>query len=542
MSEKSGYEEILERARKRKAREKYHKYIIAGIIVLILAVGTAVFLRKEPSADEPAAADAGQQTEVVVEVESLSEEDAAQMAELEEKQKVVDSYENLGLVNTSGYLNVRSEPDTSNNANIIGKLQENGACEILSTEGDWYYISSGEVEGYISSQYVLTGEEAREAALEHVSRMATILADKLNIRREPVQDPANVIGYALRGERYTIQEETDDGWYQIAGGYISADPEYTEAGYALNEARKLDLKEMALNQYDNLVISKVSDYLNVRNSPEQKSDNSNVIGKFPGNAAGEILETLDGWYKIKSGSIVGYISSDPQYVAVGQEAKNLAMQYAELTAIVLTDMLNVRSEPNTESTIWTQISKDERYHVLDQLDGWVQIELDTGDSGEGEEPDKAYISTRDNNVEVRYALEEAIKFSPLEEKANQLASRRNSLVNYALRFVGGRYVWGGTNPNTGADCSGFVQYVYRNSAGISLPRTSREQAKTGREVSSSQMQPGDLIFYTNSRGVVNHVAMYIGNGQIVHAASSRSGIKISTWNYRKPKTIRRYIE
>ena len=134
-----------------------------------------------------------------------------------------------------------------------------------------------------------------------------------------------------------------------------------------------------------------------------------------------------------------------------------------------------------------------------------------------------------------------IKFSPLEEKANQQASLRNKVVNYGLQFVVGRYVWGGTNPNTGADCSGFVQYVMRNAAGVSLPRTSREQAKVGRAIKSSEMLPGDLIFYANSSGTVNHVAMYIGNGQIVHAASRKSGIKISTWNYRSPKTIRRVL-
>ena len=145
-------------------------------------------------------------------------------------------------------------------------------------------------------------------------------------------------------------------------------------------------------------------------------------------------------------------------------------------------------------------------------------------------------------MEVRYALNEAIKFSPLEERANQQASLRNKVVNYALQFVGGRYVWGGNDPHTGADCSGFVRYVLKNIAGVNLPRTSREQAKTGRAIKSSEMKPGDLIFYANSRGTINHVAMYIGNGQIVHAASRKSGIKISTWNYRSPKTIRSFLD
>ncbi len=476
------------------------------------------------------------ETEPVTVESTLSPEEQERQRVLREKKAVVDSYENLGLVQVAGYLNVREAPGS--NGKIIGKLQQNSACEILDTEGEWCHVTSGGIEGYIHNRYVISGSQAREEAIAHVDKMAEVNTEKLNIRSEPVMvDASNVVAQALIHERYPVLEELE-GWIRIEEGYISSD--YVTVKYALNEARKLDLRAMALNQYDNLVISKVSSYLNIRKSPSTEDD-TNVIGKFPGKAAGEILETLDGWYKIKSGPITGYITADSEYVAVGQEARDLALESATLMAIVNTDKLNVRSGPTTDSKICTQISKEDRYTVLDQLDGWVQIELDTGDSEEGEETDKAFIATRDNNVEVRYALTEAIKFSPVEERANQQAALRSKVVNYALQFVGNRYVWGGTNPNTGADCSGFVQYVLRNAAGVSLPRTSREQAKAGRAVTSSEMLPGDLIFYTNSSGVVNHVAMYIGNGQIVHAASRRSGIKISTWNYRKPKTIRRFL-
>ena len=153
----------------------------------------------------------------------------------------------------------------------------------------------------------------------------------------------------------------------------------------------------------------------------------------------------------------------------------------------------------------------------------MEIELDETD---GEGTDHAYISTRDNNVEVRYALPEAIKFSPLEEAAQAAASLRTQVVNYALQFVGNPYVWGGTSLTNGVDCSGFTMQVMKH-FGVSLPHYSGSQAKMGKSVSSSEMRPGDLVFYANSGGTVNHVAMYIGNGQVVHAASSRSGIKIS---------------
>ena len=535
---KDDYTEIFNRAKKRWENFLYKKYILAGGAVVIVAVFLAVLAGSMGGASkqggEPAAAqaDSGENTPRT----TMSEEEIAAKKEAEEKQAVVDSYENLGLVQVSGYLNVREAPGPG--GKIIGKLQENSACEILGSDGEWFHISSGGIEGYISSQYVISGEEARRKALDYVEKRAIVGTENLNIRREPVLDPSNVVGQALLNERYRVLEELD-GWVRIESGYLSSD--YVTVELALNEARKLDLRTMALNQYDNLVISKVNNYLNIRKEPST-GDDTNIIGKFPSRAAGEILETLDGWYKIKSGPITGYITADPQYVAIGQEARDLAMDSASLTAIVTTDKLNVRSEPNTDSKIWTQISKEERYTVVSQLDGWVEIELDAGDSGEGESADKAYISTRDNNVDVRYALTEAIKFSPLEEKANKQAALRSKVVNYALQFVGGRYVWGGTNPNTGADCSGFVQYVLRNVAGVGLPRTSREQAKTGKAIKSGEMRPGDLIFYTNSGGTVNHVAMYIGNGQIVHAASKKSGIRISTWNYRTPKYIRNVLD
>ena len=548
--EKKDYTQILKRARRRRKRARYLHYAGIGTVLLLLVL--CVFFVWEKGGFPALSGNSGSveiatgsnaetgnpDSEENAEAAALSADAEAQDVHVEEaeKQAVVDSYQNLGLVQVSGYLNVRETPGSD--GKIIGKLEQNSACEILGTEGDWDHISSGGIEGYIHNQYVISGDEARKKALDYVTKMAIVETEKLNIRQDPVLDPANVVGQALVNERYTVEQELE-GWVKIPDGYISAD--YVTVGFALNEARKLDLKAMALNQYDNLLISKVNNYLNIRKEPSTDSQ-ANIIGKLPGKAAGEILETLDGWYKIKSGSITGYVTADPQYVAVGQEAKDLAVNAASLMAFVNTDRLNVRAEPNTDAKIWTQISKEERYSVVSQLDGWVEIELDTGDGDSGESADNAYISTRDNNVEVRYALSEAIKFSPLEEKANQTASLRSQVVNYALQFVGGRYVWGGNDPHTGADCSGFVKYVLSHVAGVGLPRTSREQAKTGRSIKSSEMRPGDLIFYTNSKGTVNHVAMYIGNGQIVHAASRRSGIKISTWNYRTPKTIRSFLD
>ena len=144
------------------------------------------------------------------------------------------------------------------------------------------------------------------------------------------------------------------------------------------------------------------------------------------------------------------------------------------------------------------------------------------------------------DLEVQKALAEKqaaeTAAAEAEAAAASAAGARQNLVNYALQFVGGPYRAGGNDPHTGADCSGFVKYVMQNGAGISMNRSSGSQATQGRAISSSEMQPGDLIFY-GSGSRINHVAMYIGNGQIVHASTYKTGIKVSNWNYRSPVKI-----
>ena len=148
-------------------------------------------------------------------------------------------------------------------------------------------------------------------------------------------------------------------------------------------------------------------------------------------------------------------------------------------------------------------------------------------------------------IEVQMALAEAEAQAKAEAEAQAAleanAQRRQNLVNYSLQFVGGRYKAGGNDPHTGADCSGFTRYVMQHGAGVSLNRSSGAQATQGRTISANEMQPGDLIFYGNGSRV-NHVAMYIGNGQIVHASTYSTGIKISQWNYRAPVRIANVLD
>ena len=139
-------------------------------------------------------------------------------------------------------------------------------------------------------------------------------------------------------------------------------------------------------------------------------------------------------------------------------------------------------------------------------------------------------------IQAAKKLEEELAAAEEARAAEEAASARQNLVDYALQFVGGPYRAGGNDPHTGVDCSGFVRYVMQHGAGISMNRSSGSQATQGHAVNSSQMQPGDLLFYSGGSGI-NHVAMYIGDGKIVHASTYATGIKISKWNYRNPVKI-----
>ncbi len=515
------------------------RLILAGVFILICLA--AFLLHKDPEADGQ-----GEEEETIAVIENISPEEMEKIREEEALDEVLKDYEHLGIISVNGYINLRSKPDSLDMTNIIGRLDDGAACEILEEEGDWALIRSGGIQGYASLGYILTGEEARAKAAEGVAERVIIAADVLNIRSAPEIDPQNVVGKARAGERYRLLS-TEGDWARVDAGFLDGyDTVYMNIGdgnaeirTCLDAARKLDLRQMALTQYDNLVLAYTEGYINVREEPVDNGI-GNICGKFPKGSGAEMLdkEEKNGeiWYKIKSGSVTGWVHS--RYCLTGQAAKDTALDYAVLTAFVRVDALNVRSEPSLDGKPWTQITKNQAYSVLGQFDGWVELELDSSDGEESE--DKAFVSTRDNNVEVRYGLPEAIEFYPAVEAANAAAAFRNSVVNYACQFLGNPYVWGGTSLTRGCDCSGFTLKVMEH-FGISLPRVSSDQAKTGQKVTSDQMKPGDLVFYANKSGRVNHVGIYIGNGQIVNAASRRAGIKISRWNYRTPVAIRNVI-
>lgn len=168
---------------------------------------------------------------------------------------------------------------------------------------------------------------------------------------------------------------------------------------------------------------------------------------------------------------------------------------------------------SAESAVVEQVSQGDTYEVVeDNGDGWVKVFSESGEEG--------------------YLMADG-KSAVVEAEAGDV---RQDVVDYALTFLGNPYVYGGSDPNTGTDCSGFTSYVLEHAGGVDMNRSSRSQATQGTQVSAEQMQPGDLVFYANGSRI-NHVGLYIGDGQIVHASTERTGIKISPWTYRNPVKI-----
>lgn len=274
----------------------------------------------------------------------------------------------------------------------------------------------------------------------------------------------------------------------------------------------------ALWGYTNLGIADVeSGNLNVRKEP---STSAKLVGKMPKDAACEVVDSQDGWAHIISGEVEGYVSLD--FLITGADAKLKAKDLVRTVAVAGTDKLNVRAEANTDSDVYTQVLKGEELEYVETLDnGWVKILLD------GEE---AYVA--EEYVTVEEKLDTAITMTELLY-GEGVSDVRVDLVEYAKQFLGNPYVWGGTSLTKGADCSGFVLSVFKK-YGVKLPHYSGSQAKMGTKISASELLPGDLVFYANSSGTINHVAIFIGGGQVIHASSPKSGIKISKYNYRTP--------
>lgn len=275
--------------------------------------------------------------------------------------------------------------------------------------------------------------------------------------------------------------------------------------------------------YTNLGIAQVDGSLNVRKGA---GTDSKVVGKMSNHDACEILGKKDGWIKIKSGKVKGYVKSG--YLLMGDAALTIAEKEVETVATVNTTTLRVREDKSTDSAIVSLVGEGEDLIVEKIVDDWYKVEVDD---------QKGYISGE--YVTISQKLPTASSVEELENGTG-VSDTRVSLVQYALQFVGNRYVWGGTSLTNGIDCSGFTMQIYAR-YGISFPHHAASQPGYGTRISASDAQPGDLFFY-GSGSTISHVGIYIGNGQIVHASNARTGIKISSAYYRTPICVARYLK
>ncbi len=310
--------------------------------------------------------------------------------------------------------------------------------------------------------------------------------------------------------------------------------------------------------FKSLVIAQVNDYVNVRSIPSEEGE---ILGKLYDKSVGEFIEEDNGWYKITSGSVTGYVKAE--YCVTGDDAVALAKKVGNRIATVTTTTLKVREEPSLDATVLGLVPIQDQLLVTEELDNWVKVNIEEGDGyvsldyvtlstefvkAESREEEEARLAKEE--AERKAALEAARKAEEKNRKAAKSESSATtseapvvyatgesalgqSVASYACQFVGNPYVYGGTSLTNGADCSGFVMSVYAN-FGVSLPHSSSGDRSVGTAVGGlANAQPGDIICYSG------HVAIYIGNGQIVHASTAKTGIKISDVNYRTPLGVRR---
>ena len=410
-------------------------------------------------------------------------------------------------------------------------------------------------------------------------------------REVPVAGVTQTLAQVLK-EAGGVQAQTADAVEELQSNAAVArmmEPEMVaEEAWETAEIAENELPQTA-SEFADIAVAQVNHYVNVRQEPDTESE---ILGKLYDKSAATVLETTeDGWYRITSGNVNGYVKAE--YVVVGDE--ELARSVGTRLATVTTTTLFVRTEPTTEAKVLTMLPDGDDVEVTDEsTEGWAKVSTADGDGyvaldyvtlsteyihaeSKAEEEARLAREEAERQAAVRAAEEarkareaEAARAAAEQEAARKAAEKQEAkksgagssaaaggssagsgsgssagqsaqtassngqaVVDYARQFLGNPYVYGGNSLTNGTDCSGFVKGVYA-AFGINLPRTSSEQRSVGYAVSLSEIQPGDIVCYSG------HVGIYAGNNTLIHASNEKTGITLtSPVTYRSVLAVRR---
>ena len=394
----------------------------------------------------------------------------------------------LAFAQCEEYINIRESASTD--SAVTAKIYNNGSATIEEQDGDWYKIRSGNAEGYVKAEYFVTGEAADAVAQKAAYNVAMVHPTDLNIRSDANED-SEVLATAHEKDELEVVA-WDGDWMKVALGgdiygyvnayYVDYKTYYPTAETIEEEQARLSAEQEAAEAADYEVSDDTAETL-----PEETCEEPTVDD-----------------------------SSDTEEASYPDDSDETTWTEA----------------PATDETVWTEAPAETEA---------PETEAPYTEAPETEAPETEAPYTEAPETEAPYTEApetEAPYTEAPETEAPSTSGVGQQIADFAVQYVGNPYVWGGTSLTEGADCSGFVQTVFAN-FGLYLSRTAESQSYGGTSISLDNLQPGDLLFY-NSTGSIDHVAIYIGGGQIVHAANSRSGIIISNAYYQTPVCARRY--